>query len=129
MFDYRTAGCRRNYYRLRYPLIHRPQAEISGCHRSYEVTELSERGFRLRCTSEIDDLQPGQGLTSTIFFPTEALEVSGVVARRHRDEVVIVEVEGVSFGLIMDEQRRLAALFLSAVDNAQSPPPRTLVNE
>jgi hypothetical protein len=116
MFEYLN-GCRRNYYRLRYPLSHRPKLCLAGTDREYEVTELSERGLRLRCATYSASFQLGKRVTATIMLPQHDVEVSGMVARRDFDEVVVVNVDGVSFRLIMAEQRRLASTFLAAIDN------------
>ena len=110
--------CRRSYYRLRYPLSNRPNLYLSGeGNRAYQVTELSERGLRLHDPSNSSTLRVGHHLRATIHLPDSRIEVAAVVGRRDHDEVVLVEVEGISFGLIFEEQRRLATRFLATVDD------------
>ena len=103
-------ACRREYYRLRYPIRNRPVLHLSGI--KFDVTEISERGFRF-CCHDAAVFQRGCQLVGMLVLATHTVEVRGSMARREGQEVVVVEVEGISFKCVLDEQRRVAGHFLA----------------
>ena len=96
---------RRDYYRLRYPIGHRPQVWIDEL--QYELIELSERGTRLHDRNAT--LQAGQVVTGAISFSDgETVPFEGPVMRREKDEVVIGIEIGISTRRVVEEQRLIA---------------------
>ena len=107
-----NGACRREYFRLRYPITRRPTLIFSR--RSYQVTELSEKGLRFHDSKLRPRFAVEMGtnvIQATLVLATTTIEVSGVPARRDRDEVVLVDVAGITFQNILEEQRRLASKF------------------
>lgn len=95
--------CRREFFRLRYPLTCRPSFLVDDA--ELPVTELSEQGMRLFDKSR--RLQLDHALAGLLVLPARRVEVMGFVTRRDGREVVITEVAGVTFQLVMEEQRRI----------------------
>jgi hypothetical protein len=98
---------KRQFFRLRYPAKARPSLRVGES--TFPVTELSERGMRIYCdrrwllgSNIIGVLQ----LTSA-----EKLSVTGRVCRSDGNELVICELNGISFCHMMEEQRRLHGQF------------------
>ncbi|MCA9151819.1 MAG: PilZ domain-containing protein [Planctomycetales bacterium] len=97
----------RAHYRLQYPLRERPLLVVGTS--QYAVIELSEGGLRVQgnvSSEEIDGLLKLKDGT--------VCEVTGKVGRKLRDETVVINLEGVSFAVLMSEQRRLVSRYLRA---------------
>lgn len=103
-------NCRREYYRLRYPVRNRPTLSLSN--QTYHVAEISERGLRFCRRISGDEFEVGKMLVGKLSLSATNLEIRGRVKRRDGDEIVVVDVEGISFGCVLDEQRRIAGAYL-----------------
>lgn len=85
----------------------------------YLVPEISEGGLRIRQCLEIGEspsfeFRVGDEITGTIMFDEgEILCIAGVIYRRDRNEYVVAPLEGISFKLIVQEQRRVLNRFPS----------------
>lgn len=100
-------ACRREFFRLRYPLSSRPTLLIRS--RTFLVAELSEKGLRLADQRGGPQfaVEPGQQISGRINLPSGDVEITGKVLRRDRQEVIVADVEGISFQKLLEEQRRL----------------------
>ena len=111
-----SAACRREYYRLRYPSAHRPRIFLQT--QEFIVTELSEKGIRFRAKLHGDKVP--FSLTSeiegTLVLATATIHVTGVIGRRDGDELIVLDVTGVSFQRMLEEQRHLARVFYFGED-------------
>jgi hypothetical protein len=96
----------RSFYRLRYPVPERPKLLVGG--ETYIVTELSEGGMRIEAKA-IEKAIDG----TLLLKDGTKLKVKGIFGRTVEREMVIVELTGVSFGVLMNEQRRLLKRYLT----------------
>lgn len=96
----------RSFYRLRYPILERPKLEIDN--KTYPVTELSEGGMRVEAR-ELDKAIHG----TLVLRDGSRMAVKGILGRTIGSEKVVVELTGVSFAVLMNEQRRLLKRYLS----------------
>ncbi len=96
---------RRTHYRLRYPIAERPTARIED--RDYEVSEISERGVKIRLES-VSGLAVEQRFAGVLRFEDgETLGIEGVVLRSDGKESVLKLAQGISQKRIVAEQIRL----------------------
>ncbi len=95
----------RAYYRLQYPSRERPVLRVGE--QEYPVCELSEGGLRIQ----------GSGLGKAVFGilclrDGRRLPITAVVGRRYRHEIVLVNLSGVPYRVILAEQQRLVRRYL-----------------
>jgi hypothetical protein len=96
---------RRRYFRLQYPLSDRPSLSLDG--HAFEVSELSEGGLKLFLDGDYR-FYAGQSIEGIITFHDESVTiVRGVVSRASDVEVVVVNLEGISFNRMVIEQQQL----------------------
>ncbi|MCA9212276.1 MAG: PilZ domain-containing protein [Planctomycetales bacterium] len=107
-YPFLQISCRRDYYRLRYPVAQRPRIFIQT--HEYVITELSEKGLRFRTRYYGDNLpfKMGEEVEGTLVLATATLHVGGTIGRQDDDETVMLDVAGVSFHRMLEEQRHLA---------------------
>lgn len=96
---------RRRYFRLQYPLSDRPSLSVDG--HAFEVAELSEGGLKLFLDGDFR-FYAGKTIEGNITFHDETVAVvRGVVSRVTDVEVVVVNLEGISFNRMVIEQQQL----------------------
>ena len=95
----------RKFFRLAYPDAMMAVIVING--REYLVPEISEGGLRIRCNQFLE-FRNGENVEATIYFQdgTE-VPISGEISRRDSKDYVIAPLDGISFKLIVNEQRKL----------------------
>ena len=97
---------RRRFYRLRLPTVERLSAQVNG--QPFWVLELSEGGLRVVPADPQNMPDLTDDVDIEISLPCgEPLRVKGRVARRDGKEVVVVDLRGVSFAEMLEQQRRL----------------------
>ncbi len=95
---------RREFFRLRYPHDDVPWVAFDDNQR-YPMIELSIRGIRLLSSRRFSHRQRVAG---TIFLEGgQTIEFSGVATRRNWEEIVIVDVDGITQAHVNREQLRL----------------------
>jgi hypothetical protein len=95
----------RRYYRLRYPEVERPTVWFKG--RTYEVTEVSERGVMILLGDECA-VRLGQLFVGVVQFRDgETNSIVGVVLRIDANKMVVKLSKGISLRRMMAEQIRL----------------------
>lgn len=98
--------CRRQLFRLKYPKRMRPTLVIEA--RPYNVTELSEGGLKFEMGRAI--LFP-TSIEAVLHLDDEILDVSGELRTFRANEAIVINLEGVSFKRMMEEQRRVLSIF------------------
>lgn len=95
----------RRYYRLRYPEVERPTVWFKG--RTYEVTEVSERGVMI-LLGDGCAVRLGQLFVGVVQFRDgETTSIVGVVLRIDANKMVVKLSKGISLSRMMAEQIRL----------------------
>ena len=95
---------RREFFRIRYPSVERPQMEVDDDR--FDVAELSEGG--LRVLGDFDELESGHQIEATLrLLCGSSLPVTASFSRIEDGEAVFDNLQGVSFAEIMNEQRYL----------------------
>lgn len=100
---------RRRHFRIRYPDLGRPTLVISGV--EYPVSELSEGGMRI-LGSIVEDRPPAISGTLKLLHG-DSLSITASFGRVSEGEAIYVDVEGVTFAVVMAEQRFLVKHFPS----------------
>ena len=104
---------RREFFRIRYPSVERPNIDIDD--NRYDVAELSEGG--LRVLGEFSDLESTQPVKARLHLLSgEAVNVTASFSRIDEGEAVFDQLEGISFGEMMNEQRYLIRKYPSVKD-------------
>ncbi|MBI1310876.1 hypothetical protein GC176_06170 [bacterium] len=95
---------RRQFFRVRYPSVERPEIEIAGGR--YDVVELSEGG--LRVLGDFVELESTQQIEATLrLLSGDALAITATFSRIEEGEAIFDHLRGISFGEMMNEQRYL----------------------
>jgi hypothetical protein len=97
----------RAYYRLVYPIRARPELRIEEA--VFSVLDLSERGVRFIGSTVIEI---GTRFVGVLRLETSGeLEIEGEIVWARPPEIGAQLNRGVSFGVMLDEQRRLNVRF------------------
>jgi hypothetical protein len=105
---------RREFFRIRYPSVERPQMEVGE--NRFDVAELSEGG--LRVLGEFEELESGHQTEATLrLLGGSSLQVMAAFSRIDDGEAVFDNLQGVSFGEMMNEQRYLIRKYPSVKEN------------
>ena len=95
---------RREFFRIRYPSVERPQMEMGDDR--FDVAELSEGG--LHVLGEFEELESGHQMEAVLrLLCGSSLKVTATFSRIEDGEAVFDNLQGVSFGEMMNEQRYL----------------------
>lgn len=95
---------RREFFRIRYPSVERPQMEVGNDR--FDVAEVSEGG--LRVLGEFEELESGHQIEASLrLLCGNSLNVTASFLRIEDGEAVFDDLQGVSFGEMMNEQRYL----------------------
>lgn len=98
----------RHHFRVRYPAGARPAIRLGEAQLS--VSELSEGGMRIVGMSA--DVAAGTPVRGTMeLCAGERRDVSAVVGRIDGDERVLIQLDGISFAVVMREQQHLVRRF------------------
>lgn len=108
---------KRSYYRLQYPKPERPSVWFQG--RSYDVTEISEGGLRIRvaggCAVRLHQTFAGV----LRFNDGGTTPIVGVVLRLDGSEIVVKLSKGISLKRMLSEQIRLRKKYPMLFDRAE----------
>jgi hypothetical protein len=95
----------RAFYRLVYPIAHRPTLRVGGDR--FQVVDLSEQGIRYLHPGPSAPT-PGSGVVGLLHLESgERLEIEGRVVRLEPPYVALELTRGVPFGLMLAQQRFL----------------------
>jgi hypothetical protein len=104
-----TSINKREFYRLRYPIMDRPKLELNG--QQFEVTEIAERSLQFVRIVNLT-LPLGQEVSGTVtFHDRQTVNIVGKFGRIRHNEGVVVELEGVDLSRMFKEQFYLNAKF------------------
>lgn len=96
---------RRRHYRIRYPIMRRPQVDVWG--KRFEDVDVSEGGVRFNYPHP-EDVELGQPVQAVILFDDkESADVEGRVVRVEPRRVALELTVGIPYSRIVQEQLRL----------------------